>query len=219
MVPRTIKVAYYFFLAPVMRLNAWRHRVLPTRLKLRRAHLGPGQKNYLIDWINVDANLVTSKPDIWADLRHQLPFPDQSLDAIYSHHVVEHLPDLDFHFREMFRVLRPGGKIRVGGPNGDAAMRAYLEGYGDWCGSWPTNRRSVGGRFENFIFCKGEHLTILTEGLLREIAEDSGFEQIEFTTSGKSRHENVFGDVFSKESESTPDLPKTLLVEAVKPIP
>jgi hypothetical protein len=59
----------------------------------------------------------------------------------------------------------------------------------------------------------------LTESFLRELSEDSGFEQIQFTVSGRSHHEDVFADVFSKESEPTPDLPKTLLVEAVKPVP
>lgn len=30
--------------------------------------LGPGQKNYIDGWVNVDANFVTAKIDIWADI-------------------------------------------------------------------------------------------------------------------------------------------------------
>jgi predicted SAM-dependent methyltransferase len=93
-----------------------------------RVQLGPGQRHYLDGWINVDANMFTAKCDVWSDISGKLPFRDESIDAIYSHHVIEHLPDLPTHFRELHRVLKPGGVIRVGGPNGDAAMREYVAG-------------------------------------------------------------------------------------------
>jgi SAM-dependent methyltransferase len=177
MVPRWVKSTYYALLSPLMRLNAARHRAIPRLASDSNnlVHLGPGQEKYLDGWINVDANLISSKPDIWADLRFKLPFPDNSVDAIYSHHMIEHLPNLDFHFREMYRCLVPGGSIRVGGPHGDNAIQAMLEGQDDWFGSWPTNRSSIGGKFENFIFCKGEHLAILTKSFLCELAGNSGY--------------------------------------------
>jgi ubiquinone/menaquinone biosynthesis C-methylase UbiE len=40
-----------------------------------------------------------------------LPFPDQSFDAVFSTNVFEHVMDLDRAFKEMFRVLRPGGVV------------------------------------------------------------------------------------------------------------
>lgn len=219
MVPRWLKATYYAGLSPLMRLNARRHEWTGLALSSsRRVHLGPGQRNYLEGWVNVDANLVSSRPDVWADLRHRLPFGDGTVDAIYSHHVIEHLPDLDFHFAEMFRCLRPGGVIRVGGPHGDHAMRAMQQGDAAWFGSWPMDRSSMGGRFENFIFCKGEHLTILTESFLRELAEKAGFERVEVSAPGQTRHAELFdAAVMAVEPESRPDLPHTLMIEAHKP--
>lgn len=221
MIPRWAKATYFSVWSPFMRLNALRHRLLPnsSRRKFRRAHLGPGQRNYLNGWINVDANLVSSKPDVWADLRFKLPFPDDQLDCIYSHHVIEHLPNLDFHFREMFRCLKPGGVIRVGGPHGDNAMRAMQDGLHDWFGDWPLNRQSMGGRFENFIFCKGEHLTILTESFLIELAEQAGFEDVRICTPGETEHPEVISkEVVAFEPNTNPGLPTTLMIEASKPL-
>ncbi len=47
-----------------------------------------------------------------ADARH-LPFEDASFDYIYSHGVLHHSDEPEKIVREMFRVLRPGGRINV----------------------------------------------------------------------------------------------------------
>jgi predicted SAM-dependent methyltransferase len=219
MVPRWAKASYFAFLSPLMRANSWRHR---NNSRPRdgpiRVHLGPGQKNYLRGWINVDANLISCRPDVWADLRYSLPFPNRSVDCVYSHHVIEHLPDLDFHFAEMYRCLKPGGVIRIAGPHGENAMRALQKGLAEWFDDWPTKRRSIGGRFENFIFCRGEHVTILTPSFLRELAEDAGFGDIAEASPGQTLHPRLFtADAMSSEWNDWPDLPKTVVLEAVKP--
>ena len=46
-----------------------------------------------------------------------LPFRSGSFDAIYSMGTVEHFDDTDGALREIFRVLRPGGRAVIGVPN------------------------------------------------------------------------------------------------------
>ena len=129
MLSRSAKAAYFALLYWPMRANAWRHRLLAGSGAAPKVHLGPGQRNYIAGWTNVDANFLTAKIDLWADLRARLPFRTGAVEAFYSHHVIEHLPDssLPFHFSEMFRCLQPGGVIRIAGPNADMAVRKFAE--------------------------------------------------------------------------------------------
>ena len=41
----------------------------------------------------------------------EIPYPDNTFDLILSKHVLEHVPDYPKALREIYRVLKPGGKI------------------------------------------------------------------------------------------------------------
>jgi arsenite methyltransferase len=43
----------------------------------------------------------------------QMPFADESFDVVISNGVIDLIPDKDAVFSELFRVLRPGGRIQV----------------------------------------------------------------------------------------------------------
>ena len=47
----------------------------------------------------------------------RMSFRDQTFDAVSTIEVLEHIPDLDAALREIHRVLRPGGRFLVTGPN------------------------------------------------------------------------------------------------------
>lgn len=47
----------------------------------------------------------------------QFPFPDNRFAMCVSNYVLEHVPDADLHFREVARVLRPGGIYLFRTPN------------------------------------------------------------------------------------------------------
>lgn len=218
MMSRSAKATFYTLASPAMRVNAFVHRLL-WRRRPAKAHLGPGQGNYLEGWVNVDANAFTARCDIWSDLRYALPFPAESLDAAYSHHVAEHLPDLRRHFRDVFRCLRPGGVYRVGGPHGHNAMKKYLEGDAAWFSDFPDSRASVGGRLDNFLLCRNEHVAILTPSYVRETATAAGFEYLGELEAARSTHfPELFGaEVLGKEWETDRESPHTLIVELRKP--
>ncbi|MCW8084763.1 class I SAM-dependent methyltransferase [Sabulicella glaciei] len=59
----------------------------------------------------------------------QSSLPDASFDLIVSNEVLEHVPDLDAAFRDMARVLAPGGRLIATFPLGDEMtdQRAVLE--------------------------------------------------------------------------------------------
>lgn len=218
MLSRAAKATFYNVAGPIMRANGALYRALRApRSGVNKAHLGPGQSKYLPGWINVDANRFTGRCDVWADLRNPLPFHDNSLDAIYSHHVVEHLPNMPRHFADAYRSLKPGGVYRVAGPNGDSAIRKFLANETEWFGEWPDKHRSVGGRMNNFILCRNEHLSILTESFLRELLEDAGFSTIKSCQVVKTTtRPDLFTDCLGLEQETDFDAPHTLVLEATK---
>src|SRR5207244_7364207 len=117
----------------------------------------------------------------WANLMDPLPFRNNSVDVFYSHHVIEHLPDsfLPVHCQQLYRCLKPGGFVRIGGPNGDSAARKFIEEDYSWFSDFPDSRKSIGGRFANYILCRGEHLTILTFSYLQEVLSEAGFVNIQ----------------------------------------
>jgi predicted SAM-dependent methyltransferase len=219
MLSRKAKDIFYTFAGPFMKVNGYIYRNFRAQTEGQLVvHLGPGQKNYINGWVNVDANMFTGKCDVWADLRNPLPFRDGTVDAFYSHHVIEHLPKMYFHLNEVFRCLKSGGVYRVGGPNGDSAIAKFMENDSSWFGDFPDKRKSIGGRFENFIFCRGEHLTVLTFTMLEEFMSDIGYKDICLCKPVKeTNYPKLFSDCLLKEYESDFETPHTLIVEAKKP--
>jgi predicted SAM-dependent methyltransferase len=218
MLSRFAKATFYQIAGPLMWLNGalYRHTRAP-RDGSPRAHLGPGQKKYLPGWINVDANAFTAKCDVWSDLRDPLPFHSNTLTAAYSHHVVEHLPDIDRHFADVYRCLKPGGIYRVAGPNADSAFVRFLKGDRSWFGEWPEKRSSIGGRLENFILCKNEHLHILTHSFLVELMEGVGFRDVRKCVATRDTGApELFDECLAIEHESDFETPRTLVLEGTK---
>ena len=63
------------------------------------------------------------------DLSRRLPFPDNDFDVVYHSNVLEHIrrDDASAFMRECFRVLKPGGILRVAVPDLERICRLYLE--------------------------------------------------------------------------------------------
>jgi ubiquinone/menaquinone biosynthesis C-methylase UbiE len=53
---------------------------------------------------------------------HALPFPDNSFDGCYADGVFEILPDPHQALAEMVRVLRPGGRLVIPGPDAEGSV-------------------------------------------------------------------------------------------------
>ena len=78
-------------------------------------------------WVNADFQAMAP----WVqsmDLLAPLPFSDHTFDLVYCSHFLEHIPRelVSGFLRECYRVLRPGGLIRLVLPDADEMFRQYL---------------------------------------------------------------------------------------------
>ncbi|NVN92176.1 MAG: methyltransferase domain-containing protein [Desulfuromonadales bacterium] len=105
-------------------------------------NLGCGVRTHA-DWINIDWSLKLRLSNIPVlrgfvdcpsgimihDLRKGIPFGDTAADVVYASHVLEHLHKnhAGSFLREIHRVLKPGGTVRIVVPDLEAAVRKYLD--------------------------------------------------------------------------------------------
>jgi predicted SAM-dependent methyltransferase len=92
-------------------------------------NLGSGGKG-LANWVNVE--LIRARDTtLCLDIRRKLPLADNSVGRISCEHVVEHLDfreDIPAVLADWFRVLRPGGIVRIIVPDAKAFLEAYVAG-------------------------------------------------------------------------------------------
>ena len=76
-------------------------------------------------WLSMD---MTSRCDLFWDLRVPLPFPTDSVDRIYSSHLLEHLTFEEGQrlLSECRRVLKSGGEISVCVPDARRFIECYM---------------------------------------------------------------------------------------------
>jgi predicted SAM-dependent methyltransferase len=76
-------------------------------------------------WVNID--LAGHPTELAWNLRRPLPFPSATVEAVFHEHVLEHfsLADGVRLLDDCFRVLRPGGVLRVGVPDAGAYAHSY----------------------------------------------------------------------------------------------
>jgi predicted SAM-dependent methyltransferase len=94
---------------------------------MNRVNLGCGDR-YHPGWINID--IRPCGPEVIAhDLRKGIPLDTTSCDLVYHSHLLEHLPydAAPVFMKECFRVLKPGGIIRVVVPDLEVICRLYLQ--------------------------------------------------------------------------------------------
>jgi len=107
-----------------------RSRTAVRKLKFARElsiNLGSGGRG-LPGWVNIE---LKSHKDttLCLDIRRRLPFADGSARRILAEHVIEHLDfreDVPRLFREFYRVLAPGGVVRIIVPDAARFLEAYV---------------------------------------------------------------------------------------------
>lgn len=90
-----------------------------------KLNLGSG-KRPMADYINIDA--VKHTPEtVVADILH-LNYPDNSVERIFSEHVIEHLdkPELEIFFSECRRMLVNSGELELIAPDFVKTIHKYV---------------------------------------------------------------------------------------------
>lgn len=235
-----------------------RHKVVSDYLAshpVRKLQIGCGG-NILNGWLNSDLNPVRSmgvylanhqesraservtphplRDIIFVDATRQLPFPDGVFDYVFSEHMIEHIGYREAMglLKEIFRVLKPGGRVRLSTPD----LRFLIDLYGadkteiqQRYIAWATGTFLPGMRFSdtmagadtfvinNFVRNWG-HQFIYDQKTLRSALESYGFCEIVRHEPGESGDENLRG-IESHGRRITDDFNRleSLVVEASKP--
>lgn len=168
-------------------------------------HVAPG-------WINSDVK-ERAEVDLVADIKAGLPLASDCLDYAVSVHALPELPypELVPALRELRRVLKPGGVLRLVLPDLDRAIDAYRRGESGYFKVDPGEVESLGGRLIVQMLWYGYSRSLFTGDFAEELLEKGGFEQVRrcrYRQTASSFAEIV--ELDNREDES-------LYIEARKP--
>jgi predicted SAM-dependent methyltransferase len=139
-------------------------------------------------WLNCDLRAAQGV-DLRCDLRGGLPLGTASVDAVAGIHLLQDLAwnEVLGALRELHRVLKPGGVLRIAVPDLDKAIHAYLAGDAGYFYVPDRDARSVGAKLVTQVIWYGSVRTPFTRDFLREWMSAAGFSTIAEQPFGESR--------------------------------
>jgi len=182
-----------------------------------KLHLGCGY-NILEGWLNTDAYTSTSGQVPFLDVTQPFPFEDNSFGYVFSEHQIEHITYIQglTMLRECFRVLRPGGRIRITTPDLFFLWSLYnpQPGQKDQCDhyvQWSTQHFLPWAPYHSPVFVINNfvrdwgHLFIYDLKTLATSMQIAGFAEIAYHKVGHS------GDVMLQNLENVGRMPEGFL--------
>ena len=163
-----------------------------TRDGKRLLHIGCGAINSP-EFINLDARPMPHVHIVSKNIFDLRMIPDASLDLIYMSHVLEHVPrnKVAQTTKEMGRVLKAGGTLRISVPNFDHIVGMYQQSGSDISLIAPP---LMGGQDYAFNF----HYSIFNERSLTAILESASFTNIRMWDPQNCEHHD-FEDWASRD--------------------
>ena len=162
-------------------------------------------------WINSDMKQGPGI-DISCDIRDGLPLEDDGLDYAVAIHALPEVPfpDLVPALRELRRVLKPGGVLRLSLPDLDKGIRAYLSGDRDYFLIPDEDARSMGGKFSVQMTWYGYSRTLFTHDFIEELLLKAGFSRVDRCAFQQTA--SAFPEITELDNRER----ESLFVEAVK---
>lgn len=149
-------------------------------------------------WLNGD--IIDG--EIYLDAGHRLPFPDESIDVVFTEQFIEHLSQQDAlcFLNEAYRVLKVGGIIRQSTPDLGKLVTIYedrneLVSLSAVISRHMRNHRNVdvtaeatACQFINDMFRLWGHQFIYDKEALKSAVEQAGFGEFCWVSFGGSNH-------------------------------
>lgn len=134
---------------------------------------GAGKTNFGPEWIHVDAINYSHIKDNDVFLHR---WPENSVDMIYSSHMLEYFSprDAKFLLQCWLNVLKPGGLVRLAVPNFDALLAVYNRS---------SNFKDIAGPLYGEISIGDDyvyHKTCYTHETLGQLLMDTGFKNMKY---------------------------------------
>jgi ubiquinone/menaquinone biosynthesis C-methylase UbiE len=128
-------------------------------------------------WVNADRN-AGAGIDLACDIRAGLPVESNNFDYVVSIHALQDLPYLDLlpALGELYRVMKPGGVLRLGLPDLDKALQAYLRKDAGYFYVPDQDARSIGAKLITQIIWYGSVRTPCTYDFIEELLLRVGFQ-------------------------------------------
>lgn len=171
--------------------------------KFSKSYLHVGCGTCLMDnWLNVDLNAFNGS--VYMNAEKKFPFPDSSFQYIFSEHLFEHLSYTGGKnmLNECYRVLKPGGILRLTMPGLEFLINLYIENndlhekYIDWSASvfspeikqdFSPDKIPPMFMVNNFMRFFG-HQMIYDKKTLTYLLKKNGFKNVSYPEIGKSIH-------------------------------
>lgn len=158
-----------------------------------KVHLGCGN-TLKPGWLNVDCYPPPPREGcemLVIDMRRRMPFTDGSVDCIYSEHFFEHVPieiTREVLLPECYRILAPGGVIRVGVPDAELWINAYVAHRENakttrFVTGYPTPMMSV-----NVLARNSGHCCLWDYQTLQFTFAEAGFRDLRKTRAGDTQY-------------------------------
>ena len=189
-----------------------------------KLHIGCG-KNPLKGWLNTGISPRECRAGVYLDAGKPFSFPDASFNYVYSEHLIEHLTYRQAlnMLEESYRVLKPGGVMRVATPD----LRFLIGLYQD--PAKPIHQRYIdysakrGGILPSPVYIINHfhtawgHKIIYDKETLSALLEKAGFKNLRLCEVGHSNHIALNGiEGHTKTLPAEYNLLETMVFEAEK---